>query len=280
MNIEQLPGFINMITQIIRQPLTFFPLILSSSTDAAVALQRIGDFLTAEELEDPYTVDDDPANKWAVRMKGTFEWDKVDKVEAGKFEGTKSKGKNKKETKGTGSPKDKNVKEEGRRSWRRWMQKSPAKSTTLPAPVTASETPAGNSSRSSTTADAPSPDTIDSGIKGNDDDRPFALENIDIQIPKGAFVAIVGRVGSGKSSLLQSLVGEMRKRDGEVVFGGSVSYVPQAPWIMNATLRENVLFGQPDDDKRCANALCDFSWSNTYHRGYDTGSMKLLRLAL
>ena len=37
----------------------------------------------------------------------------------------------------------------------------------------------------------------------------------------------------------------------QVHLGGTVSYAPQVPWIRNATLRENVLFGQPDDENRC-----------------------------
>ena len=186
----------------------FFPLILSSSTDAAVALQRIGAFLTAEELEEPYAVDDDPTNKWAVRMKGTFEWDKVEKVEAGKFAGAGGKDKGNKEAKGAGGPKGEEktaskvgIRGEGKgKGWRGWIRKSPAKSSTLPAPVTASETetPAGNSSRSSTTADDAALINHEPEAKKDTDDKPFALENIDLKIPKGAFVAIVGRVGSGK----------------------------------------------------------------------------------
>lgn len=37
----------------------------------------------------------------------------------------------------------------------------------------------------------------------------------------------------------------------QVVFGGDVAYVPQAAWIMNATLRENILFGKEDDAAKC-----------------------------
>ena len=47
-------------------------------------------------------------------------------------------------------------------------------------------------------------------------DKPFELRNLKLRIPKGAFVAIVGRVGSGKSSVLQALIGEMRKTRGNV----------------------------------------------------------------
>ncbi|KII85519.1 hypothetical protein PLICRDRAFT_319144 [Plicaturopsis crispa FD-325 SS-3] len=82
------------------------------------------------------------------------------------------------------------------------------------------------------------------------DEKPFELTDLKFKVPKGAFVAIVGRVGSGKSSLLQALIGEMRRTSGHVVFGGSVAYVPQNPWIRNASLRDNVTFGLPDDEEK------------------------------
>jgi ATP-binding cassette, subfamily C (CFTR/MRP), member 1 len=46
------------------------------------------------------------------------------------------------------------------------------------------------------------------------------------------------------------MIGEMRRTGGDVVFGGSVAYVPQTAWIMNATLRDNITFGRDfDEDK-------------------------------
>lgn len=69
------------------------------------------------------------------------------------------------------------------------------------------------------------------------------LENIDLSARKGELSCIVGRVGAGKSSLLQSLLGELWKNNGEVVVRGRVAYVAQAPWVMNASVRENIVFG-------------------------------------
>lgn len=63
------------------------------------------------------------------------------------------------------------------------------------------------------------------------------LEGINLQIPRGSLTAVVGKVGSGKSSLLQALLGEMRRTKGEVTFSGSIAYCPQQSWIRNATLR-------------------------------------------
>lgn len=65
---------------------------------------------------------------------------------------------------------------------------------------------------------------------------PFRVRDINMTIPRGTLVAIVGRVGSGKSSLLQGLIGEMRKTCGHFSFGGRVAYCPQSAWIQNASL--------------------------------------------
>ncbi|KAJ5104843.1 hypothetical protein NUU61_002190 [Penicillium alfredii] len=69
------------------------------------------------------------------------------------------------------------------------------------------------------------------------------LKNIDLSARKGELSCIVGRVGSGKSSLLQALLGDLWKTQGEVVVRGRVAYVAQAPWVMNASVRENIVFG-------------------------------------
>lgn len=67
-------------------------------------------------------------------------------------------------------------------------------------------------------------------------DSPFKLENIQMKIPRGSLIGVVGRVGSGKSSLLQGMIGEMRRVSGTVMFGGKVAYCPQIAWIQNASL--------------------------------------------
>jgi ABC-type glutathione transport system ATPase component len=59
----------------------------------------------------------------------------------------------------------------------------------------------------------------------------FKMTNINLEVPKGQLVAIVGPVGTGKTSLLQGIIGEMRKTEGTVKFCGSVAYCPQSAWI-------------------------------------------------
>ncbi|XP_032066135.1 canalicular multispecific organic anion transporter 2 isoform X2 [Thamnophis elegans] len=72
-----------------------------------------------------------------------------------------------------------------------------------------------------------------------------ALKDINWLVPTGSLVAVVGQVGCGKSSLVSALLGEMEKLSGDVAVKGSVAYVPQLPWIQNATLKDNILFGHP-----------------------------------
>lgn len=63
------------------------------------------------------------------------------------------------------------------------------------------------------------------------------LFNITIRAPKGSLIAVVGKVGAGKSSLLMSLLGEMERLRGRIAMIGSVAYVPQQPWVQNQTVR-------------------------------------------
>uniref|UniRef100_A0ABI7XKV1 Multidrug resistance-associated protein 1 n=1 Tax=Felis catus TaxID=9685 RepID=A0ABI7XKV1_FELCA len=74
---------------------------------------------------------------------------------------------------------------------------------------------------------------------------PPMLNGITFSVPEGSLVAVVGQVGCGKSSLLSALLAEMDKVEGHVSVKGSVAYVPQQAWIQNDSLRENILFGRP-----------------------------------
>ncbi|XP_062705317.1 multidrug resistance-associated protein 1-like [Aedes albopictus] len=75
------------------------------------------------------------------------------------------------------------------------------------------------------------------------DDTP-TLKNINLSLKKGRLSAVVGSVGTGKSSLISALLGEMEKVKGSVNTDGTIAFVPQQAWIQNATLRENILFGK------------------------------------
>uniref|UniRef100_A0A8D0D0S8 ABC-type glutathione-S-conjugate transporter n=1 Tax=Sander lucioperca TaxID=283035 RepID=A0A8D0D0S8_SANLU len=70
------------------------------------------------------------------------------------------------------------------------------------------------------------------------------LQRISMKVKTGSLVAVVGHVGSGKSSLLAAMLGEMERRSGSVSIKGSLAYVPQQAWIQNASLMNNILFGE------------------------------------
>uniref|UniRef100_A0A3B3RAC6 ATP-binding cassette, sub-family C (CFTR/MRP), member 8 n=1 Tax=Paramormyrops kingsleyae TaxID=1676925 RepID=A0A3B3RAC6_9TELE len=84
-------------------------------------------------------------------------------------------------------------------------------------------------------------------------DGPPTLSNIDIKIPFGQLTMIVGQVGCGKSSLLLAALGEMQKISGTITWNrkrGSVAYASQKPWLLNATLVENITFEMPLNKQR------------------------------
>ncbi|CAL8468910.1 g8451 [Coccomyxa elongata] len=85
---------------------------------------------------------------------------------------------------------------------------------------------------------------------------PASLVDIDLSVPAGALVAVVGQTGSGKSSLLSAALNLMQQVHGpDVVVRGKVAYIPQAAFIYNATVRENILFGQPFEEERYQRAI-------------------------
>ncbi|KAK2171192.1 hypothetical protein NP493_1094g02037 [Ridgeia piscesae] len=85
---------------------------------------------------------------------------------------------------------------------------------------------------------------IDNGMFSWSRDEKPVLKNISLKIPEGSLVAVVGQVGSGKSSLVSALLGEMQLVEGRVNVRGSLGYVPQQAWIQNATVKDNILFSK------------------------------------
>ncbi|KAJ4899955.1 multidrug resistance-associated protein 11 [Raphanus sativus] len=88
-----------------------------------------------------------------------------------------------------------------------------------------------------------------------DEEHSLTIKHLSLKVPKGSFVAVIGEVGSGKTSLLNSLLGEMQCVHGSILLNGSVAYVPQVPWILSGTVRENILFEKTFDSKRYLDTL-------------------------
>lgn len=74
--------------------------------------------------------------------------------------------------------------------------------------------------------------------------EPFKLLGLDFTIGRSELIAVIGGVGSGKSSLLAALAGDMRRTNGQIMMGASRAFCPQYAWIQNATVRDNIIFGK------------------------------------
>lgn len=85
------------------------------------------------------------------------------------------------------------------------------------------------------------------------------LDKVNIRVQPGSLVAVIGRVGAGKSSLIQAILKELPLTSGSIQLNGELSYASQEPWLFSASVRQNILFGLPMDKpryrevvKRCA----------------------------
>eukprot|EP00775_Hariotina_reticulata_P004687 gene4687-4939_t len=85
----------------------------------------------------------------------------------------------------------------------------------------------------------------------------FVLNVPEFSVAPGELVAVVGRVGAGKSSLFQAILGNMQPLQGNAETGGRVSFVPQNPWCQNLSLRDSILFGLPYEEERYARVIHD-----------------------
>ncbi|KAF8960708.1 ATP-dependent bile acid permease [Flammula alnicola] len=190
---------------ILRAPLIFLPFVLSGLADATVSFGRLGKFLTAEELAEPYRID--PTQKSALHVEGDFEWETVVKLEdtsekpgeVDEIEKLRKELEQKKAEKKAEKQRQKEAsRKEGQSKWWNRNKKSEGGDKEL---------------LPSTTADAEKEKP-----EATEEEKPFSLKTC--------------------------------ASTSQVVFGGPVAYVPQAPWIKNATVRENILFGQKNDNER------------------------------
>jgi ATP-binding cassette subfamily C (CFTR/MRP) protein 1 len=192
-------------------PLNQLPQVLGHVTDATHSISRIQDFLLAEEAED--LVDWDFDNENAVVLKqAEFVWEQNDGRESDNDainNGSTSKQSQKIEptTERTRDHAKRHLKTSG---------KSPIKP-------------------ESSTEPAHSKDSVR---------HPFTLRELSFTVGRHELVAIIGTVGSGKSSLLAALAGDMRKTAGSITLGASRSFCSQSAWIQNASVRENIIFGK------------------------------------
>lgn len=71
-----------------------------------------------------------------------------------------------------------------------------------------------------------------------------------MKVEKGKLYCLIGTVGAGKSSLLSTILGEVNLIRGNVKVKGGISYAGQESWVFGASVRQNILFGEPFDRQR------------------------------
>ena len=224
--------------QLMRMPLMIWPMSLSTSADALNGLARLQAVFEAEVITEERVVD--PTMAEGIRIEhASFTWDLPPPVDekAGKKAGRFAAAKARK----AAAKKKKQDTQNAARLAEAEMAGTPTK---LAEAGKAGPMGAGEK------VNNPSIPGADEPTQTQPVQRVFKLNDIDVNIPRGSLTAIVGSIGSGKSSLLQGLMGEMRRTEGKVIFSGSTALCSQTPWIQNATVRENILFGQPWDEER------------------------------
>ncbi|KAM0751625.1 P-loop containing nucleoside triphosphate hydrolase protein [Meredithblackwellia eburnea MCA 4105] len=229
---------------LLRLPLMMLPMSLSTITDAYNALGRLIDVFTAEERSG--TFEYDHSSDFAIKVNhADFHWEGTPPEHAPK---------SKKEQASIAAK----IKAEKKN------QKKEAKSAKKRLDATPAGTPALHNDKEVVALNTDEGKLVPptTNIDGDPTTTPaeketLQLRDITVEIPRGQLCAVVGAVGSGKSSLLQAMVGEMRRTKGEVTFGGSISYCSQQAWIQNCTLKDNVLFGRPYDEVRYKQVIKD-----------------------
>ena len=202
----------------LRLPLNLLPLVIGQVVDASASIARIEEFLCAEEALDEAAWDYE--NKNAIQIKNAdFTWERNPTQDPDK---------------GPGGPKT---------SKQEKAEKKAEKKVTKDAEKAAKD--AEKYAEKNSSEIRPST-ALDSSTTLADEDQtlPFEIKGLDLEVGRNELIAVIGSVGSGKSSLLAALAGDMRRTTGEVVLGASRAFCPQYAWIQNTTVKENIIFGK------------------------------------
>ena len=94
-----------------------------------------------------------------------------------------------------------------------------------------------------------------------DDDAPYILKNLDLEIPKGSCIGFIGKTGSGKSTLLDLVMGLLEANRGELKvdnvaisaknlrgWQAHIAHVPQTIFLSDSSIASNIAFGVPEDE--------------------------------
>ena len=81
------------------------------------------------------------------------------------------------------------------------------------------------------------------------------LEKVDLEMKKGDMICVVGKVGCGKSTFLQSVMNETNILNGSSFIRGKIAYVEQEPFIFSASVKENIAFGEEFNQEKMDRAI-------------------------
>ncbi|XP_059612035.1 ATP-binding cassette sub-family C member 4-like [Phlebotomus argentipes] len=85
---------------------------------------------------------------------------------------------------------------------------------------------------------------------GEDPNSRQGIDSVDLSVSHNELCCIVGSVGSGKSTILHTIIGELTLDEGSMEVNGSVSYAAQEPWLFESTIKQNIIFVEEYDEKR------------------------------
>jgi ABC-type multidrug transport system fused ATPase/permease subunit len=193
----------------LRMPLNMLPLVLGQVIDSVSSIRRIQEFLLAEEAGDVFEWDMENKNALIVH-DASFTWERSPSRDPDSVPGQDPR-----------SLKQVKKDEKAERKAAKKAEQNASKN---------SDSPMDSSEE---LADLP----------------PFVIENMNFTAGRNELIAVIGTVGSGKSSLLAALAGDMRKTSGTVTMGATRAFCPQYAWIQNATVKENIVFGQEYDQQ-------------------------------
>lgn len=213
------------------QQVIMLPLALATGSDALVGIFRAAQFLAAEEVDanataiyaPPEVQDEMDYQNLAISLKGAcFEWETFDQSDDNDDDDDEDKDENSEKSNNA-----KNTDEKLQGDNKLSLSTNTAKESDVEPKLT-----------TYSTGDSTMEATIFSG-----------LNNINLDVQKNEFIVITGLIGSGKTSLLNALAGFMKRVDGSVDVNGSL-LLCETPWIQNATVRENILFGEEFDQEK------------------------------
>lgn len=211
----------------LRLPLMFYPMALAQYAQAKVSLKRVALFLGYDEVNKVgYTRKPDEAGEITIENASLYWFDPKKPLPKSVLD----------ETTRNSSVSD--------------SQHSSSSSKQLSKQSSRRISFLRKSSRSSGVSDSPD---LDATVEEETElvyPKPV-LKDVNIHVSTGTLCAIVGPVGSGKSTLCSAILNEAVLGEGSnVALHGSVAYVAQTAWILNKTVRENILFGLPYDRER------------------------------